>query len=126
MPIPVSRTEIRTCEGSTCPGSTVTTTSPRSVYLTALPTRFVSTCRSRCGSPWTAAGRFGSTWATSSTPRAWAGGPSRGAAARARGGGGGGRGGPPPPPPGGGEVELGPLGPNPPRLDLGEVQDVVD
>ena len=53
MPMPVSVTAkcSATASGSIDCGSTCTTTSPRSVNLIALPTRFMSTCRSRPGSP---------------------------------------------------------------------------
>ena len=43
-------------------------TSPRSVNLMALPSRLISTWRSRCGSPRTAAGRSGCTCTVSSRP----------------------------------------------------------
>ena len=59
MPMPVSRDlEAHAARARRCRSSTraATTTSPRSVNLTALPTRLISTWRSRPGSPRSAAG----------------------------------------------------------------------
>ena len=65
MPIPVSRTaKCRTishvlCRCRSADRDTSTTTSPASVNLMALPTRLVTTCRSRPGSPTSASGTSG-------------------------------------------------------------------
>src|SRR5947199_1659887 len=57
MPIPVSAISkhARTCRPRSAAASTRRTTSPCSVNLTALPTRLLSTCRRRPGSPATTA-----------------------------------------------------------------------
>ncbi len=58
IPMPVSRMlKCRCSSVSVCRSlSTETSTSPCSVNLMALPTRLISTCRSRCGSPTTTSG----------------------------------------------------------------------
>ena len=63
MPMPVSRTANRSVTASAASETrlTVTAISPCSVNLTALPTRLVSICRSRPGSPRSDAGTSGST-----------------------------------------------------------------
>ena len=74
-PMPVSRTDTRstTLLGSPSCGSgsrsTRMTTSPWGVNLSALLVRFISTCRSRPGSPCKRTGTASSTKPTSSTPR---------------------------------------------------------
>ena len=85
-----------------------TTTSPCSVNLIALPTRLTRICRSRLGSPTTRSGTSGSTSRTISSPLPWAGWPGISGSAND---------------PAGRidrlDVELA-------RLDLGEVQHVID
>ena len=56
MPMPVSRTATCSSLGSS-PGSAVSTTSPASVNLTALPSRFTSTWRKRVTSPFRPVGK---------------------------------------------------------------------
>ncbi len=81
MPIPVSHT------ASSMPSSASVSsvmrativTSPRSVNLIAFPTRFVSTCLSRLGSPCTAPGNVGGMTAASSMPFSFAFGANRSA-----------------------------------------------
>jgi len=69
--MPVSRTENQTCllPYGAGPSSTLTATSPVSVNLMALDTRFVNTCRSRAGSPITLSGNSGPIAQTSSNPK---------------------------------------------------------
>ena len=70
MPMPVSRTLIANCTRSPVPASsraTFTATSPLAVNLNALPTRLVSTCRTRNASPTRWSGTSGCTTVISST-----------------------------------------------------------
>ena len=71
IPMPVSRTAKRTSARfpSRPAGDTDTTTSPCGVNLMALPTRFVSTCRTRVGSPRTKVGASVAMSASSSSRR---------------------------------------------------------
>ena len=70
MPMPVSVTENCSFVDPACLESsrTAITMRPRSVNLSALPTRLVSTCFSRTGSPTTALGRPGARSVLSSSP----------------------------------------------------------
>ena len=74
IPIPVSRTEKRSSAAPSPTSSTLTvsTTSPRSVNLIALPSRLMSTWRSRTGSPIRRLGTSGRASASSSRPFWWA------------------------------------------------------
>ena len=68
MPIPVSRTEIcnSTAPRNSSSIATSTSTSPSSVNLMALPTRFTTIWRRRLGSPTRRSGRSGGMWQISS------------------------------------------------------------
>ena len=73
MPMPVSRTETRSSNGSRVPlSSTRTAISPASVNLTALLSRLASTCRRRTGSPLTRSGRSEGQLKVSSMCFCWA------------------------------------------------------
>lgn len=67
MPMPVSETEKRNAPDAARSGSIRSATSPRSVNLIALPSKFTSTWRKRVGSPVTQAGTSGWTNATNSS-----------------------------------------------------------